>query len=44
MTPSSQHRTDVVSAVATLSAEPGLEVLFSRGIPDAEAWNREERE
>ena len=27
-------------AAAAVSAEPGLEVLFSRGIPDAEAWRR----
>ena len=26
--------------MAALSPEPGLEVLFSRGIPDATAWNR----
>ena len=25
---------------AALGAEPGLEVLFSRGIPDATAWRR----
>ena len=34
----------LAEAVAALSPEPGLEVLFSRGIPDGEAWNREERE
>ncbi len=34
----------LAEAVAALSPEPGLDVLFSRGIPDAEAWNREERE
>ena len=27
-------------AVASLSPVPGLELLFSRGIPDSEAWNR----
>ncbi|MCZ0934780.1 MAG: hypothetical protein OXJ54_06310 [Gemmatimonadetes bacterium] len=27
-------------AAAAVSAEPGLEVLFSRGIPAAEAWRR----
>ena len=27
-------------AAAAVSPEPGLEVLFSRGIPDAEAWRR----
>ena len=27
-------------AVAALSPAPGLEVLFSRGIPDADAWRR----
>ena len=27
-------------AVAALSPQPGLEVLFSRGIPTAEAWRR----
>ncbi len=27
-------------AVAAVSPEPGLEVLFSRGIPGAEAWRR----
>ncbi len=30
----------LAEAVAALSPEPGLEVLFSRGIPDAEAWRR----
>ncbi len=34
----------LVDTVAARSPEPGLEVLFSRSIPDAEAWNREERE
>ena len=34
----------LVDTVAARSPEPGLEVLFSSGIPDAEAWNREERE
>ena len=34
----------LAEAVAALSPDPGLEVLFSRGIPDAQAWGRQERE
>ena len=30
----------VAMDAARLAAEPGLEVLFSRGIPDATAWRR----
>ena len=33
----------LAEAVAALSPDPGLEVLFSRGIPDAAAWGRRER-
>ena len=32
--------TQAARAAAARSAPPGLEVLFSRGIPDAEAWRR----
>ncbi|WP_419164235.1 hypothetical protein [Candidatus Palauibacter sp.] len=30
----------LAETAAALAPEPGLEVLFSRGIPDAEAWRR----
>lgn len=34
----------LAEAVAALSPEPGLDVLLSRGIPDARAWRPQERE
>ncbi|WP_420635000.1 leucine-rich repeat domain-containing protein [Candidatus Palauibacter sp.] len=32
----------LAEAAAALAPEPGLEVLFSHGIPDAESWRRQE--
>ena len=36
----SQNVGTAAAAAAAIDAEPGVRVLFSRGIPDAAAWRR----